>query len=59
MEHQLDQSMRFKIGATKEGHTKSKSGKRIQYDIIEYDPLLDSANMETQLWVKIASDIET
>ena len=36
----------------------SKTGKRIAYDIIEYDPLLDSANMEVHHWVKIAHEIE-
>lgn len=36
----------------------SKSGTRIYYDIIEYDPLLDSANMEVHHWVKIAREIE-
>ena len=33
---------------------KSRFGVRIQYDIIEYDPLLDSANMEIRHWLKIA-----
>jgi 60kDa lysophospholipase len=36
---------------------KSKFGSRIKYDIIEYDPLLDSANMETHHWVQISKDI--
>jgi len=36
----------------------SKTGKRIAYDIIEYDPLLDSANMEVHHWVKIAHEIK-
>jgi lysophospholipase len=36
----------------------SKNGVRISYDIVEYDPLLDSANMETRHWVQIAQDIE-
>ena len=36
----------------------SKSGSRIVYDIIEYDPLMDSANMEIHHWVRIAKDIE-
>ncbi|MAA80258.1 MAG: L-asparaginase 1, partial [Deltaproteobacteria bacterium] len=36
----------------------SKSGVRISYDIVEYDPLLDSANMETRHWVQIAQDIK-
>jgi|GEM_PF-18224 len=36
----------------------SKNGIRICYDIIEYDPLLDSANMEVHHWVKIARAIE-
>ena len=36
----------------------SKNGIRISYDIVEYDPLLDSANMETSHWVQIACDIK-
>lgn len=36
----------------------SKNGVRISYDIVEYDPLLDSANMETSHWVQIAHDIQ-
>lgn len=36
----------------------SKNGVRIYYDIIEYGPLLDSANMEIRHWVQIARDIE-
>ena len=36
----------------------SKNGVRISYDIVEYDPLLDSANMETRHWVQIAHDIQ-
>lgn len=36
----------------------SKTGSTICYDIIEYKPLLDSANMETHHWVKIAHDIK-
>ncbi|KAJ3046801.1 hypothetical protein HK097_000496, partial [Rhizophlyctis rosea] len=33
-------------------------GKRILYSILEYDPLLDSANMTMSDWVKLATDIE-
>lgn len=33
-------------------------GKRINYSILEYSPLLDSANMGGEDWIKIASDIE-
>ncbi|KAH6579413.1 hypothetical protein BSLG_010535 [Batrachochytrium salamandrivorans] len=33
-------------------------GKRINYSILEYDPLLDSSNMTMTDWVKIARDIE-
>lgn len=33
-------------------------GKRIFYQILEYDELLDSSNMTISDWVKIASDIE-
>ena len=36
----------------------SRYGRRIRYDILEYDPLLDSSNMDTGDWVKIARDIE-
>ena len=36
----------------------ARDGRVIRYDIIEYEPLLDSANMETHHWVKIAKDIE-
>ena len=37
----------------------ARPGLRISYDIIEYEPLLDSANMEVRHWVKIARDIES
>lgn len=33
-------------------------GKRIRYSVLEYDPLLDSANMTMTHWIKIATDIE-
>ncbi|RKO82831.1 cytoplasmic asparaginase I, partial [Blyttiomyces helicus] len=33
-------------------------GRRIRYSILEYEPLLDSANMTMADWVKIATDIE-
>ncbi|XP_037097625.1 60 kDa lysophospholipase isoform X2 [Syngnathus acus] len=36
----------------------SKNKKRIIYTIIEYNPLLDSANMTTDDWVRIGKDIE-
>ncbi|KAL0235400.1 hypothetical protein GEMRC1_001982 [Eukaryota sp. GEM-RC1] len=29
------------------------------YDILEYDPLLDSSNMNSSHWIRIARDIET
>jgi 60kDa lysophospholipase len=32
--------------------------KKIQYSILEYDPLLDSSNMTMSDWVQIATDIE-
>ena len=32
--------------------------KRIRYSVLEYTPLLDSANMDISHWVKIATDIE-
>lgn len=37
---------------------RSQSGARIGYDIVAYEPLLDSANMEIRHWVQIAQDIE-
>lgn len=36
----------------------SNLGQRIRYEIKEYDPLLDSVNMQFQDWAKIATDIE-
>ncbi|XP_049595651.1 60 kDa lysophospholipase isoform X1 [Syngnathus scovelli] len=39
-------------------HSMSKNKKRIVYTIIEYNPLLDSANMTTDDWVRIGKDIE-
>ena len=36
----------------------SRLGQRIRYDIKEYEPLLDSSNMEHSDWVNIARDIE-
>ena len=36
----------------------SRHGRRVRYDIREYDPLLDSSNMGLEDWVKIARDIE-
>ena len=36
----------------------SKYGRRICYDILEYENLLDSANMEVRHWIQIARDIE-
>ena len=35
----------------------SKLGNRVRYHIKEYDPLLDSANMQFEDWVQIAEDI--
>ena len=32
----------------------NQMGLRIHYDILEYNPLLDSANMEMHHWVRIA-----
>ncbi|KAF7252124.1 60 kDa lysophospholipase [Varanus komodoensis] len=37
----------------------SKRKKRIIYTILEYSPLLDSCNMTTDDWAKIAKDLET
>jgi 60kDa lysophospholipase len=36
----------------------SRYGRRVHYEILEYDPLLDSSNMGPDDWVKIARDIE-
>ena len=36
----------------------SRLGGRIRYELIEYDPLLDSSNMGMDDWVRIAHDIE-
>ncbi|XP_044128087.1 60 kDa lysophospholipase isoform X2 [Bufo gargarizans] len=36
----------------------SKQNKRIVYTVLEYSPLLDSCNMTTDDWAKIAKDIE-
>jgi lysophospholipase len=36
----------------------SRYDRRVRYDILEYDPLLDSSNMGLEDWVKIARDIE-
>lgn len=35
----------------------SRFGKRVRYDILELEPLLDSANMSSQDWVRIAESI--
>jgi lysophospholipase len=36
----------------------SRFGRRVHYDIKEYDPLLDSANMDVHHWVRLAQDIK-
>jgi hypothetical protein len=36
----------------------SEFGHRIYYELLEYDPLLDSSNMDQQHWTRIARDIE-
>ncbi|KAJ3401093.1 hypothetical protein HDV05_000673, partial [Chytridiales sp. JEL 0842] len=33
-------------------------GKRIRFSVLEYEPLMDSSNMNMKDWVKIATDIE-
>jgi lysophospholipase len=35
----------------------SKWGRVLEYDILEYDPLLDSSNMGPDEWIRIADDI--
>nr|XP_060611129.1 60 kDa lysophospholipase [Anolis sagrei ordinatus] len=37
----------------------SKRKKRVIYSILEYSPLLDSCNLTTDDWAKIAKDLET
>ncbi|KAJ2486146.1 hypothetical protein EV174_001299 [Coemansia sp. RSA 2320] len=37
---------------------KSMYGRRVQYCFLEYDPLLDSCNMDMTDWVRIVADIE-
>lgn len=34
-----------------------KSGRRVRYDIVQYQPLLDSANLDLSGWDRIATDI--
>lgn len=36
----------------------SRFGKRIHYEIKEYNPLLDSSNMGMEDWIKIGTDVE-
>ncbi len=36
----------------------SRFGRRVHFDIVEYDPLLDSSNMGMDDWARIALDIE-
>jgi len=36
----------------------SRYGKRIQYEILEYEPLLDSCNIGMDDWLRISNDIE-
>ncbi len=35
----------------------SQLGKRIEYDVVEHDPLLDSSNMNMRDWVRVAEEI--
>ncbi|KAJ1957713.1 hypothetical protein EC988_000687 [Linderina pennispora] len=37
---------------------RSMYGRRVQYCFLEYDPLLDSCNMDMTDWVRIVTDIE-
>ncbi|KZO95804.1 asparaginase-domain-containing protein [Calocera viscosa TUFC12733] len=39
-------------------HASGDARKRIRYAILEWQPLLDSSNMELSDWVRIATDIE-
>jgi L-asparaginase type I len=34
-----------------------EDGTRVRYDLVEYDPLLDSANLDLSHWVRFARDI--
>lgn len=36
----------------------SRFGKRIHYDVLEWEDLLDSANMDTNHWIHMVNDIE-
>lgn len=55
----LEQMPRFHDGG-EHGLTlpPSRLGRRTHYDILEYDPLVDSANMGLADWIRIARDIE-
>lgn len=41
-----------------ESMTELHNAKMPSYELIEYDPLLDSSDMDQDDWVKIAKDIE-
>ncbi len=34
-----------------------RNGRRVQYEVVQYQPLLDSANLDLSSWAKIAGDI--
>eukprot|EP00742_Colponemidia_sp_Colp-10_P008413 GILJ01009112.1.p1 GENE.GILJ01009112.1~~GILJ01009112.1.p1 ORF type:complete len:645 (-),score=58.75 GILJ01009112.1:119-2026(-) len=55
----LMQSRRFHDSA-KEALTLPRSiyGKQVHYNILEFEPLLDSSNMSMSDWVRIASEVE-
>ena len=36
----------------------SKQGQHVIYSILEYDPILDSANMTMTDWARLAKDIK-
>lgn len=38
--------------------TPSTGNRRTRYAVLEYDPLLDSSNIETKDWLRLATDIQ-
>ena len=57
--HRMAQIDVFNDPGTPGGRVTSPSrfGKRVRYDILELEPLLDSANMSARQWVRIADTI--
>lgn len=58
LEEQLLERPRFHVpNAPRLTFPATASGRTARYDILEYEPLLDSSNMEMTDWVRIANDI--